>query len=330
VTSVQLAAAVPLQVGLFVDGRNPGAWRRPWREHYPRLVDLAVQADELGADCIWLTEHHGFDDGYLTQPLVLAAAIAARTRRARIGTAVTLAPIRHPRHLAEEATVVDLLSDGRLELGIGAGYVPSEFELFGVELAARFRDLDVMYTRLRDLFDGQVLTPPPVQEHLPVWLGYQQAVGARKAGRFGAPLLSIRRSVVAAYFEGLAEGGHDPAIARLAGDVDIIVADDPDEAYARIAPHYLHQINSYSQAAGRAVYALDDLGDRRGEGRARVAVNLTVLTVDEAVADVRRRTDGLPVDHVYTWSTVAEMPDDLAARHRELWLGPVRDALVST
>jgi hypothetical protein len=59
-------------------------------------------------------------------------------------------------------------------------------------------------------------------------------------------------------------------------------------------------------------------------------VNLTVLTVDEAIADVRPRTDGLPVDHVYTWSTVAEMPDDLAARHRELWLGPVRDALTST
>jgi alkanesulfonate monooxygenase SsuD/methylene tetrahydromethanopterin reductase-like flavin-dependent oxidoreductase (luciferase family) len=321
---------VALRVGLFVDGRNPAAWHRPWPEHYARLVDIAVEADGLGADCIWLTEHHGFDDGYLTQPLVLAGAIAARTRRARIGTAVTLAPIRHPRHLAEEAAVVDLLADGRLELGIGAGYVPSEFELFGADIASRFADLDATFTQLRELFDQPGLTPPPVQEHLPIWLGYQQAVGARKAGRFGAPLLSIRRSVVAAYLEGMAEAGHDPSSARLAGDVDIIVADDPEIAYPRIAPHYLHQINSYSQAAGRPLYSLDDLGDRHGEGRARVAVNLTVLSVDEAVADVRRRTEGLPVEHVYTWSTVAEMPDDVAARHRELWLGPVRDALVSS
>ena len=69
-----------LQVGLFVDGRNPPEWRRPWAEHYERLVDIAAEADGLGADCIWLTEHHGFEDGYLTQPLVLAAAIATRTR----------------------------------------------------------------------------------------------------------------------------------------------------------------------------------------------------------------------------------------------------------
>jgi alkanesulfonate monooxygenase SsuD/methylene tetrahydromethanopterin reductase-like flavin-dependent oxidoreductase (luciferase family) len=316
-----------LQVGLFVDGRNPSQWHRPWHEHYPRLVDIAAEADELGADCIWLTEHHGFDDGYLTQPLVLAAAIAARTRRARIGTAVTLAPIRNPRHLAEEAVVVDLLSDGRLELGIGAGYVPSEFEMFGVDIATRFADLDATYTELRELFDGSTLTPPPRQDRVPIWLGYQQTVGARKAGRLGASVLSIRRSVAAAYLEGLAEGGHDPSTARLAGDVDIIVADDPEAAYERIAPHYLHQINSYSAAAGRPGFRREDLGDRRGEGRARVAIFLQVLTADEAIVDVQRRVEGLPVEHVYTWSTVAEMPDDLAARHRELWLGPVRDAL---
>jgi alkanesulfonate monooxygenase SsuD/methylene tetrahydromethanopterin reductase-like flavin-dependent oxidoreductase (luciferase family) len=320
---------VALQVGLFVDGRNPRAWRTPWRDHYAKLVDIAVDADERGADCIWLTEHHGFDDGYLTQPLVLAAAIAARTQRARIGTAVTLAPIRHPQHLAEEAAVVDLLSGGRLELGIGAGYIPNEFEMFGVDMATRFADLDATYTQLRGLFDQPGLTPPPLQEHLPVWLGYGQRVGARKAGRLGAPLLSIRRSVVAAYLEGLAEHGHDESKAHLAGDVDVIVADDPEAAWPRIAPHYLHQLNSYNEGAGRPLLTLEDLGDRRGEGRVRVAVLLTVLTVDEAIADVQSRIEGLPVDHVYTWSTVAEMPDDLAARHRELWLGPVRDALIA-
>src|SRR5689334_5499750 len=148
-----------LKVGLFVDGRNPPEWQRPWPDHYARLVDIAVEADELGADCIWLTEHHGFEDGYLAQPLVLAAAIAARTRRARIGTAVTLAPIRHPLHLAEEAAVVDLLSRGRLELGIGAGYVPDEFDMFGADIATRFADLDATYLQLRDLFASSTLTP---------------------------------------------------------------------------------------------------------------------------------------------------------------------------
>jgi hypothetical protein len=202
--------------------------------------------------------------------------------------------------------------------------------MFGVDMVSRFADLDAMYTKLRELFDGPGVTPAPVQPHLPVWLGYGQAVGARKAGRLGAPLLSIRRSTAASYVEGLADGGHDPSTARLAGDVDVIVADDPEAAYQRIAPHYLHQINSYNGAAGRPLVRPEELGDRRGQGRARVAVFLQVLTVDEAVADVRARVDGLPVEHVYTWSTVAEMPEDLAARHRELWLGPVRNALTSS
>ena len=162
-----------------------------------------------------------------------------------------------------------------------------------------------------------------------MWLGYQQAIGARKAGRFGTPLLSIRRATVAAYLEGLAEGGRDDVAGaprrrrrhhRGRRSRSCLPAD---------APHYLYQINSYSRAAGRPVHQLEDLGDRRGEGRARVAIHLTVLTVDEAIAEVRRQRRGSPVEHVYTWSTVAEMPDDIAARHRELWLGPVRDALTT-
>src|SRR5262249_58820990 len=124
--------------------------------------------------------------------------IAARTRRTRIGTAVTLAPIRHPLHLAEEAAVVDLLSDGRLELGIGAGYIPNEFELFGVDMGTRFTDLYDTYRQLRELFDRPGLTPPPLQEHLPVWLGFGPPVGARQARRPGSPPLSIPRSGVPA------------------------------------------------------------------------------------------------------------------------------------
>ena len=242
---------------------------------------------------------------------------------------MTLAPIRDPLHLAEEAAVVDLVSGGRLELGIGAGYVPSEFDAFATDMATRFAELDTMYVRLRELFDEPGLMPPPVQSHLPVWLGYQQPVGrarpdgsARRCCRSGVRW--PRRT-----WKGSPRAAHDASLARLAGDVDIIVADDPEAAYQRIAPHYLYQINSYSRAAGRPVHQLEDLGDRRGEGRARVAIHLTVLTVDEAIAEVRRRIDGLPVEHVYTWSTVAEMPDDLAARHRELSLGPVRDTLIT-
>jgi alkanesulfonate monooxygenase SsuD/methylene tetrahydromethanopterin reductase-like flavin-dependent oxidoreductase (luciferase family) len=316
-----------LGIGVYLDARNPPPWQRPWREHYPRLLELVAESERLGADSVWLTEHHGFEDGYAPQPLVLAAAIATRTTRARIGIAVVLGSLRDPVHLAEEAAMVDLLSGGRLELGLGAGYVPEEFELFGVDMAARFTRLDATFLEVRRLLNEGGVSPAPLQQPFPVWLGYVRDVGARKAGRFGAPLLTFARPTVATYLEALAEGGHDPSTARLAGGVSIVVADDPEAAYVRIAPHYLYQVNSYLTAAGQRPCTPDELGDRLARGRTPVRVNLLVLSPDEAVAEVRRSTDGLPVEHVFTWATVAAMPDDLVARHLELWLGPVRDAL---
>jgi len=109
-----------VKVGVYADLRNPPAWRRPWAEHYARTLDRIAGAERLGIDSAWVTEHHFFEDGYLPQPLTLAAAIAARTSRIRIGTAVMLAPLRAPIQIAEEAAVVELVSDGRLELGLGA------------------------------------------------------------------------------------------------------------------------------------------------------------------------------------------------------------------
>lgn len=119
-----------VNVGIYLDLRNPAEWRQDWARLYGFTLELCEEADRLGVHSIWTTEHHGFDDGYLSQPLTMAAAIAARTKRARIGTGVTIAPLRHPAHLAEEAAIVDLVSGGRLELGIGTGYRLPEYELF--------------------------------------------------------------------------------------------------------------------------------------------------------------------------------------------------------
>ena len=111
-----------MDVGIYLDGRNPPQWARPWPEHYARTLELVERAEALGAASVWLSEHHFFEDGYLPQPLTFAAAIAARTSTIRIGTAVLLAALRAPAQLAEEAAVVDILSNGRLDLGVGLGY----------------------------------------------------------------------------------------------------------------------------------------------------------------------------------------------------------------
>ena len=159
-----------MQLGIFLDMRNPEPWRRPWADHYAATLDAVAWVETLGAGSVWLSEHHGFDDGYLPQPLTLAAAVAARTTRVRIGTAILLAALRHPRHVAEEAAIVDLVSGGRLELGIGAGYVASEYEGFGVPLAERFVRTDAAVAEIGRLYASGEITPPPVHGTVPLRL----------------------------------------------------------------------------------------------------------------------------------------------------------------
>jgi alkanesulfonate monooxygenase SsuD/methylene tetrahydromethanopterin reductase-like flavin-dependent oxidoreductase (luciferase family) len=198
-------------------------------------------------------------------------------------------------------------------------------------MEGRYNSLHAAFDQVRQLLDEGGVTPAPLQRPFPLWLGHSLPAGARWAGRRGAGLLSIKRPAVSAYLEGLKDGGHDPATARLGGGTEIVVADDPERAWATVAPHYRYQLNSYLAAAGRPPLAEADLGDRQANGRRPGAlINIVVLTPDEAVASVRGRIDGLPAEHIYTWATIAGMPEDLAARHRELWLGPVRQALTAS
>jgi alkanesulfonate monooxygenase SsuD/methylene tetrahydromethanopterin reductase-like flavin-dependent oxidoreductase (luciferase family) len=312
-----------LELGLLLDLRNPAPWRRPWASHYRRALELVVTAEQLGAGSVWLTEHHFFDDGYLPQPLTVAAAIAARTGRIRIGTGVLLPALRHSVHLAEEAALVDVLSDGRLELGFGAGWARREYDSFGVDFDRRFTLTDESVRRVRETLGS--VTPPPVQSPVPLWLGYQGPQGARRAGRLGTGLLALDPALLAPYLAGLAEGGHEAGRARMSGLLDIIVADDPDEARTRILPHLAHQVNSYrlakAAAEGRTVTALTVADLRTANG-------LAVLRPDDAIREIRARTAGLPVQHVYFWASIAGMPDDLVDRHLELLFTVVGPALI--
>ena len=312
-----------MKLGLYFDLRNPAPWARPWPEVYGRALDLVVEAERLGAASVWFSEHHLFTDGYLPQPLTFAAAAAARTSRVRIGTAVLVAALRPAALVAEEAAVIDQLSGGRLELGIGAGYSVPEYELYNADIAKRYGLTDAAVAEIRRLLDDGIVTPPAAQNPFPLWLGYQGPQGAKRAGRLGVGLLSLDRSLLDPYREGLIEGGHDPATARTGGMLDIIVADDPEEAFERILPHYAHQLNSYRAAAvagsGRDAPKEITVEKLRGGAAQKGQIpGLRVLTPTDAVSAIREATEGSPVEHVYLWASVAGMPDDLVERHVEL------------
>src|SRR5215813_5681893 len=113
--------------------RNSARSHLPFPDLYRKHLDLTVKAEELGYDTVWLSEHHFIEDGYSSSLLPIAAAIAARTKKIRIGTSVVLLPFQNPIRIAEDGATVDVISGGRFDFGVGAGYKAEEFESFAVD-----------------------------------------------------------------------------------------------------------------------------------------------------------------------------------------------------
>jgi alkanesulfonate monooxygenase SsuD/methylene tetrahydromethanopterin reductase-like flavin-dependent oxidoreductase (luciferase family) len=310
-----------VRVGLFVDLRNPPAWRRPWREHYESVLARLSAADSLGLDSIWLTEHHLFEDGYLPQPLTFAAALAVRTQRARIGTAILQAPLRPSIDIAEQAAIVDILSDGRLELGLGAGYRVPEWQAFGADVdGRRYELLEARAREIRAFWDQGELLPPPVQPRPPIWIGGEGPRAARMAGRLGEGLLALLPDLLPIYRESLERAGHDPLSARMSGCANLILADDPERAWSIIKPHLDYQWNSYARYASEGS---TDTWERLDPNRLRtkgppILPRFDVTTPEDAARRLHDWLDALPVEYVYFWDSIAAMPDELAIRHAEL------------
>ena len=318
--------AVPhVGIGLTHDLRNPPLWHRPWPEVYGRAIARIEEADRLRLSWAGTTEHHMMDDGNIPQPLTFLSAVAARTRSIRLGTGVMLAPLRRPIDIAEQAAVVDIVSNGRLELGLGAGYVAEEFAAYGVEHADRHRLLRHAAIEVPRLW-REVVTPGPVQESPPIWIGALGGKLARFAGAIGAGLMSVNPALVAAYEQGLRDGGHDPASARCAGRANLVLADDPDAVWPRVAPHLKWVVESYGRIARRGGSAgqadvwpeavdADALRTRTG---VPVSPHIDVVTPEQALARLRPWAQSLPLVHLTFHGDLAGLPDDVLDRHVEL------------
>ena len=184
--------------GLITCQRYPGDPRSD-RDLYAQALTLAEDAEALGFDSVWVSEHHFVDDGYLPSLLPMCAAIAARTRRIQVGTALLLAPLHDPVRLAEDAAVTDLISGGRLVLGLGLGWRAEEFDAFGVPLADRVPRLLAAVEVLRQAWRGDLVRGPggrgipgmperprPVSPAgPPLWIGALTPPAIRRAGRAG-------------------------------------------------------------------------------------------------------------------------------------------------
>jgi hypothetical protein len=135
------------------------------------------------------------------------------------------------------------------------------------------------------------------------------------------------------YRKGLAEGGHPPTAGRMAGTVNVVLADDPEATWPRIKPHLAYQFNSYQRYAvegtGHAApAAVDPEQLRASEVDHRIARRFDVVTVDQAEALVRETVAGLPVTDIFFWASIAGMDDDLVGRNIELIARELRPRLL--
>ncbi len=310
-----------MRIGMYIDMRNPPQWQRPWSRHYGRWLERIAEAERLGADVVWLTEHHFFEDGYLPQCWTFASAIAARTSTIRIGTAVNLLPLHASLELAEQIALVDIISGGRVEPGFGVGYRKPEYGAFGGDFKHRYRVFAERIRELRRLWGEEpgadrTVTPSPVQRPMPLWGGFGGPMGAKTAGRLGLGLQSIDRQLWQPYREGLGIGEFDVSRARLAGSFDFVVSDDPAKTLEEIQPHAAYRWESYNR------YMFE--GTRREADPPThfdleaMSKQVIIGTAEHVASVIRKRVRGLPVTDIYSWSDYPGMPDDLVDRHIEL------------
>jgi alkanesulfonate monooxygenase SsuD/methylene tetrahydromethanopterin reductase-like flavin-dependent oxidoreductase (luciferase family) len=259
-----------LKVGYQLDFRNPPGSTLSFRELYRESLAQVQAAEQLGFDSVWLTEHHFTDDGYLPALMPAAAAIAALTTRVTIGTFVLLAPFVHPLKLAEDAAFVDVLSGGRLRLGIGLGYRAEEFDGFGVprseRLARTLETIEILklaWTGARFSFDGRffkfrdarVLPQPVSQPHPELLWGAGAAKSIRRAAELDLGFACVGgRREIGIYLAALQAAGKEPARYNIVNSRVVYVADSEEQAWRETRDALMYQAELYgkwlSAAAG--------------------------------------------------------------------------------
>ena len=239
------------QLHLF---ENPAG--RTEKEIVDEQFDVMVRAEEFGFDSVWPAEHHFSEYGYCASPAVTLAAVAARTKNVRIGTGVVVLPLNHPVRVAEDFALLDLMSDGRVDLGVGRGYQPHEFAGFGVDQTRSremFREsveiVQKAWTEERFSYDGEFyqihdlsVRPKPMQQpHPPIWMASLSPETFELCGKYGfnlmcAPVFGFNVNTGAAqieeYRQALRDHGRRPEDHEIAGLTITYVAETTQQALA--------------------------------------------------------------------------------------------------
>ena len=329
-----------IRFGLWYDFRNPSSGGKHRIAFTAETLDQIAWGESHGFDDVWLSEHHFIEDGYLPSILPVAAAIAARTKRIRIASGVLLMPFHNPVRLAEDIAVVDVISGGRFELGVGVGFQARRVRrlrcvLQGARCAnksitrnhsssAQRRD-GYLQERFLQLQERQGDARTVQKPHPPIWLGGFTAAALRRAARYGDGFTvpGATRDVYDQYVAELKKQNRPTENIRFASAVwCLIVSNDPEKTFAEAADHIIYQANNYSawlSAAGLSPLS-EHLRDRE---QLRQSGLLQVVDPDRAVSMIRDFTNNVPVTHFYSWTLPPGLPPRWAQTHLELFASKV-------
>lgn len=310
-----------MEFGTFLLLQSPSA--EPSDVVYHRGVEITQAAEQLGFKNMWLAEHHFSTYGLLSRPLTYALHLANKTKTIRVGTAVIVVPLHHPLVVAEEIATVDMLSGGRLDVGLGRGYQRYEFERLGQDLGesrTRWEEaVDIILLALSGqtfTYDGKYykipdtnVFPLPVQKpHPPIWVTAQSSESVETTVRRGFHLLS---------------GGYGVSLDRLREfrrAFDTLVAQHPPKQPLRVGtqrPVYVAESDAEARAVAeqakwnmRVTLSLRNNYERVENGRA-IPVPLpkepstdefldtfsVIGTPDTCIRQIRRLQEVMHIDH---------------------------------
>jgi probable F420-dependent oxidoreductase len=290
-------------------------------ELYRQTLQQVKLAEELSFDSVWISEHHFLEDGYCPSPIVTASAMAAVTKKIKIGTGVLILPLHNPVRVAEDAAVVDNVSGGRFILGVALGYRKEEFEGLGIPMNQRpsrmeegidvivksWTEANFSYEGKRYKFSNLNVTPKPVQRpHIPIYIGVQEEPAIRRAGRLGYPLLigpgrtmQMIRDMINIYNDAARGAGRNPNGTQHVLTREVYIAEDKKRAkeegdrFVMRRYKFLFSLGVKLSVRRKQITSLDDpLFDYFAEDR------FIIGDPDDCIREVKRYRDELGINYI--------------------------------
>jgi alkanesulfonate monooxygenase SsuD/methylene tetrahydromethanopterin reductase-like flavin-dependent oxidoreductase (luciferase family) len=299
-----------LRIGVAYDFRNPPDSDVSNQRLYAEILEQVQWLDQIGAELVWFTEHHFVEDGYLPSWIPVAGAMSSLTSRVRFGTDICLMPFNHPLRLAEDLAVLDNLSGGRVEIGLGMGYAPHEFRGFGFPVSRRvslmnegieilqrcFTGERFSYHGKRWQFENVRITPGYVQKGgPPLFVAAMSEAGALRAAYFDTHFLpqGLKERSFDTWRDALIASGRSPGDKRVGIIRSILVTDDKEKDWPMVRTAERYRMELYQRF-------FEESGEGYGEIGEQVPQSWIVGDVDHCVAELKKFIKAFGITDIVT------------------------------